>query len=50
MITNPVNSTVPIVSEVLKSAGCFDPGRVLGVTQLDVMRSKAFIGEHRSGR
>ncbi|XP_063368428.1 malate dehydrogenase, mitochondrial [Cydia amplana] len=45
IITNPVNSMVPIASEVLKKAGCYDPNRVLGVTTLDVVRAAAFIGE-----
>ncbi|CAH2052702.1 unnamed protein product, partial [Iphiclides podalirius] len=45
IITNPVNSMVPIASEVLKKAGVYDPARVLGVTTLDVVRAAAFIGE-----
>ncbi|XP_013184239.1 malate dehydrogenase, mitochondrial [Amyelois transitella] len=45
IITNPVNSMVPIASEVLKKAGVYDPRRVLGVTTLDVVRAAAFIGE-----
>ena len=28
IITNPVNSTVPIATEVLKKAGCYDPRRL----------------------
>jgi len=45
IITNPVNSTVPIASEVLKKHGVYDPKRVFGVTTLDVVRSNAFIAE-----
>ncbi|KAJ0173302.1 hypothetical protein K1T71_011478 [Dendrolimus kikuchii] len=45
IITNPVNSMVPIASEVLKKAGVYDPNRVLGVTTLDVVRAATFIGE-----
>lgn len=45
IITNPVNSTVPIASEVLKKAGVYDPNRVLGVTTLDVVRAATFVGE-----
>ncbi|XP_013167953.1 PREDICTED: probable malate dehydrogenase, mitochondrial [Papilio xuthus] len=45
IITNPVNSMVPIASEVLKKAGVYDPAKVLGVTTLDVVRAAAFIGE-----
>ncbi|VEL13008.1 unnamed protein product [Protopolystoma xenopodis] len=45
IITNPVNSTVPIAAEVLKKAGCYDPKRLFGVTTLDVVRSNAFISE-----
>lgn len=45
IITNPVNSMVPIASEVMKKAGVYDPNRILGVTTLDVVRASAFIGE-----
>ncbi|KAI8441869.1 hypothetical protein MSG28_005553 [Choristoneura fumiferana] len=45
IITNPVNSMVPIASEVLKKANVYDANRVLGVTTLDVVRAAAFIGE-----
>jgi malate dehydrogenase len=43
VIANPVNSTVPIVAEVYKKAGVFDPKRLFGVTTLDVVRSSAFL-------
>lgn len=43
IISNPVNSTVPIAAEVLKKAGVFDPKRLFGVTTLDVVRSETFI-------
>ncbi|ENN81433.1 malate dehydrogenase, mitochondrial [Dendroctonus ponderosae] len=45
IITNPVNSTVPIACEVLKQAGKFDPKRVFGVTSLDIVRANTFIAE-----
>lgn len=45
IISNPVNSTVPIASEVLQKAGVYDPKRVFGVTTLDIVRSNAFIAE-----
>jgi len=45
IITNPVNSTVPIAAEVLKKNGVYDPQRVFGVTTLDVVRSNTFIAE-----
>lgn len=43
IITNPVNSTVPIAVETLKKAGVFDPGRTFGVTTLDVVRASTFV-------
>jgi malate dehydrogenase len=43
IISNPVNSTVPIASEILKKAGVYDPNRVFGVTTLDVVRANAFV-------
>ncbi|KAL3508739.1 hypothetical protein ACH5RR_028140 [Cinchona calisaya] len=42
MISNPVNSTVPIASEVFKKAGTFDEKKLFGVTTLDVVRAKTF--------
>lgn len=42
IISNPVNSTVPIAAEVLKKAGVFDPKKLFGVTTLDVVRSETF--------
>lgn len=45
IISNPVNSTVPIAAEVLKRAGVFDPRKLMGVTTLDVVRAKTFLAE-----
>ncbi|MHB8766131.1 MAG: malate dehydrogenase [Deferrisomatales bacterium] len=45
IITNPVNSTVPIAAEVLKQAGVYDPKKLFGVTTLDVIRAKTFVAE-----
>uniref|UniRef100_A0A914WP15 Malate dehydrogenase n=1 Tax=Plectus sambesii TaxID=2011161 RepID=A0A914WP15_9BILA len=43
IITNPVNSTVPIASEVFKKHNVYDPKRIFGVTTLDVVRAQAFV-------
>ncbi|KAJ3095231.1 malate DEHYDROGENASE, NAD-dependent [Phlyctochytrium planicorne] len=43
VISNPVNSTVPIVAEVFKKAGVFDPKRLFGVTTLDIVRANTFV-------
>merc|ERR1712029_396270 len=45
VISNPVNSTVPIAAEVLKKAGKFNPKKLFGVTTLDVVRAETFVGE-----
>ncbi|PNG99567.1 Malate dehydrogenase, chloroplastic, partial [Tetrabaena socialis] len=45
IITNPVNSTVPIAAEVLKSMGVYDPKKLIGVTSLDVVRANTFVSE-----
>jgi len=45
VISNPVNSTVPIAAEVLKAAGVFNPKKLFGVTTLDVVRAQTFVGE-----
>ncbi|KAF8928578.1 malate dehydrogenase, NAD-dependent [Dissophora ornata] len=45
VISNPVNSTVPIVCEVLKKHGVFNPKKVFGISTLDVVRSSRFVSE-----
>lgn len=44
IISNPVNSTVPIAAEVLKAKGVFNPKKLFGVTTLDVVRAETFVG------
>lgn len=45
IISNPVNSTVPIAAQVLKKLGVFDPKKLFGVTTLDSVRAETFFGE-----
>jgi len=47
IISNPVNSTVPIFAETLKKAGCYDKRKLFGVTTLDVCRANCFVAEHQ---
>ena len=43
IITNPVNSIIPIAAEVLTQAGVYDPRKLFGVTTLDVIRAETFV-------
>ena len=45
IVTNPVNSTVPIAAEILKAAGVYDKRKLFGVTTLDIIRSNTFVAE-----
>jgi len=45
IISNPVNSTVPIVAETLKAAGVYNKQRLFGVTTLDIVRANTFVSE-----
>lgn len=45
LISNPVNSTVPIAAEVFRRAGTLNPGRLFGVTTLDVVRANTFVAQ-----
>ncbi|CAL8461916.1 g1447 [Coccomyxa elongata] len=47
IISNPVNSTVPIAAEILKQKGVYDPKRLFGVTTLDVVRARTFFAEKK---
>ncbi|MQM02578.1 hypothetical protein Taro_035346 [Colocasia esculenta] len=43
IISNPLNSTVPIAAEVLKQKGVYDPKKLFGITTLDVVRANTFV-------
>ena len=45
VISNPVNSTVPIAAEVLKQHNVFNPKKLFGVTTLDVVRAETFVAD-----
>jgi len=45
VISNPVNSTVPIAAAILKEKGVYDPRKLLGVTTLDVCRARTFVSK-----
>lgn len=45
IISNPVNSTVPICAEIFKSKGVYNPKKLFGVTTLDVVRASRFVAE-----
>ena len=47
IISNPVNSTVPIFAETLKKKGVYDKRRLFGVTTLDICRANTFVAEHQ---
>ncbi|XP_021761620.1 malate dehydrogenase, chloroplastic-like [Chenopodium quinoa] len=48
IITNPVNSMVPIAAEVLKQKGVYDPKKLFGVTTLDVVRANTFVAKKKN--
>ncbi len=48
IISNPVNSTVPIAAEILKQKGVYDPKRLFGVTTLDVVCFQPFLSERHT--
>uniref|UniRef100_A0A8D0XYG2 Malate dehydrogenase n=1 Tax=Sus scrofa TaxID=9823 RepID=A0A8D0XYG2_PIG len=45
IISNPVNSTIPITAEVFKKHGVYNPNKIFGVTTLDIVRANAFVAE-----
>ena len=45
IITNPVNSMIPLAAEALKKLGVYDSKRLFGVSTLDVLRSETFLAE-----
>lgn len=45
VITNPINSMLPIAADILRSKGVYDPKRLFGVSALDCMRMRTFLSE-----
>lgn len=50
IISNPVNSMVPIAAEVLKRKGVYDPKKLFGVTTLDIVRANTFVAQKKNLR
>lgn len=48
IVTNPVNSTVPIAAQGLKKLGVYNKNKLFGVSTLDVLRATQFINEARA--
>lgn len=44
LITNPINSCLPVLCEAMMKEQKFDPRRVIGVTTLDEVRAATFVG------
>jgi len=47
IITNPVNSTVPIAAKVYQKHNVYNPNKLFGVTTLDVVRANTFVAEKK---
>jgi malate dehydrogenase len=45
VITNRVNSIVPLIAEILKSENKFNPRKLFGVATLDVIRASTFAAQ-----
>ncbi|XP_027458594.1 malate dehydrogenase, mitochondrial-like isoform X1 [Zalophus californianus] len=44
IISSPVNSTIPITTEIFKKHEIYNPSKIFGVTTLDIVRANTFIG------
>ncbi|ORC92463.1 putative glycosomal malate dehydrogenase [Trypanosoma theileri] len=47
VVTNPVNSTVPIAAQALKKLGIYNKNKLFGVSLLDGLRATRFINNAR---
>ncbi|CAB4257101.1 similar to Saccharomyces cerevisiae YDL078C MDH3 Peroxisomal malate dehydrogenase, catalyzes interconversion of malate and oxaloacetate [Maudiozyma barnettii] len=46
IISNPVNSLVPVAIETFKKHGINDASRIMGITTLDLVRAETFLGDY----
>lgn len=47
IVTNPVNSTVPIACQALKKLRVYNKDKLFGISTLDVLRTTKFVNEAR---
>ena len=45
IVSNPVNTLVPLAAEVLRKKGVYDKRKLFGVSTLDVVRAKSLVSE-----
>ncbi|XP_014286086.1 malate dehydrogenase, mitochondrial isoform X2 [Halyomorpha halys] len=46
VVTNPVNSMVPVTCETYKKVnGCVDPARIMGFTTINLLRASTFVAD-----
>lgn len=44
IVSDPINSLVPLANGVMEKAGKYDPKRIFGICTLDTTRAKTFVG------
>lgn len=45
IVTNPVNSMVPLASEILRQKGKLNPNKIFGISAVDLLRASTFTAE-----
>ncbi|KAK6636310.1 hypothetical protein RUM43_009969 [Polyplax serrata] len=43
VLTNPINSFVPMVSQIFKNCKCYDSRKIFGITTIDTMRACTIV-------
>lgn len=46
IVTNPINAMIPLAAETLKLANAYDAKKLFGISKLDTVRAKTFIGDN----
>jgi len=50
LITNPINSTVPIVARIMARLNCYNPKKLYGITTLDLLRARTFVSANQKAK
>ncbi len=48
IVTTPLSPCLAVFAETLKTAKCFDPSKVIGVTSLDIARAQVALAKQES--
>ncbi|KAL2727195.1 hypothetical protein V1478_007473 [Vespula squamosa] len=45
MVTNPIDSMIPLAAHILKKNCCYNPAKLFGICELDLLRARRYLAD-----